>query len=155
RHSRLLRPSPAVSRRAPARRGPVGRRNTAVAHPGGMPRPRPIRCFAALLALAAGVTVSGPPRAAPLDAANTALVPFATAPFPYDGIVPETGRPFLDIVAGGRRGHASPRGGLYWEDETYYDNRGLLFIPAGFDPALPAMIIAFFHGNDATLENDV
>jgi hypothetical protein len=93
--------------------------------------------------------------AAPLAQSRTALVPFATAPFPYDGIVPETGAPFLDVVRGGRRGHTAPRGGVYWEDETYADNRGLVFIPAGFDPTRPAVLVAFFHGNNATLENDV
>lgn len=93
--------------------------------------------------------------AAPLAQSRTALVPFATAPFPYDGIVPETGEPFLDVVRGGRRGHTAPRGGVYWADETYADNRGLVFIPAGFDPTRPAVLVAFFHGNEATLESDV
>lgn len=83
------------------------------------------------------------------------LAEFANAPFPYDGIVPETGERFLDVTANGRRGHASPRGGVYWEDETYWDRRSLLYMPPGFDPGRPATIVVFLHGNDATLERDV
>ncbi|MGD9739321.1 MAG: hypothetical protein AB7O56_12895 [Bauldia sp.] len=91
----------------------------------------------------------------PAHAQQLALVPFANAPFPYDGVVPDTGAPFLDVSSNGRRGHAAPRGGVYWADETYADNRGLLFVPAGFDPTRPALVVVFFHGNNATLERDV
>ncbi|MCW5716501.1 MAG: hypothetical protein KIS68_01600 [Bauldia sp.] len=108
-----------------------------------------------LATLLAALLVPQFAAAAPLSQSLIALVPFATAPFPYDGIVPETGEPFLDVVRGGRRGHTAPRGGVYWEDETYADSRGLVFIPAGFDPARPAVVVAFFHGNNATLESDV
>ena len=48
-----------------------------------------------------------------------------------------------------------PRGGVYWEDTTYSDRRVLLHIPRGFDAALPAVMIVYFHGNLATLERDV
>jgi hypothetical protein len=97
--------------------------------------------------------------AAPGPKATTAdeieLVPFENSPFPYDGAVPDGNKPFFDIVSGGRRGHTSPRGGLYWENATYRDNRTLLFIPKGFDPSRPALLIVYFHGNLATLEKDV
>ncbi len=84
-----------------------------------------------------------------------ALVPFETAPFPYDGVSLDTGRPFFDVTSNGVRGHRSIRGGVYWEQETYRDNRSLLFAPVGFDPNEPAAIVVFFHGNEATLERDV
>ncbi len=92
-------------------------------------------------------------QAAPIG--TLALVPFANAPFPYNGDIPETGEPFFDVVSNGVRGHTSPRGGIYWENQTYSDNRSLLFVPNGFDPNQPAAIVVFFHGNEATLERDV
>ena len=55
--------------------------------------------------------------------AKTELVPFDNSPFPYRGIVPEKDKPFLDVTEGERRGHTSPRGGVYWEDLTYSDRR--------------------------------
>ena len=36
------------------------------------------------------------------------------------------------------------RGGTYWEDQTYSDQRVLLHIPRGFDPRRPALMIVFF-----------
>ncbi len=121
----------------------------------GVPPARVVRSALALAAWAMAVLAITPSGATPLTQSLTALVPFATAPFPYDGLVPGTGTPFLDIVRGGRRGHTAPRGGVYWEDETYADDRGLVFIPAGFDPTRPAILVSFFHGNQATLESDV
>src|SRR5262249_31494017 len=93
---------------------------------------------------------------APLSASKTALVPFETYPFPYRGEVPDKHRPFLDVVDRERLGHYSARGGgTYWEDETYSDKRVLLYIPRGFNPRRPALMIVFFHGNEATLARDV
>src|SRR5215510_14305457 len=92
---------------------------------------------------------------APLAASKTALVPFEITPFPYRGMVPEKNVPFLDVVDGERLGHNSPRGGVYWEDKTYSDKRVLLHIPRGFDPRRPALMIVYFHGNEATLTRDV
>jgi len=91
----------------------------------------------------------------PLAASKTTLVPFENSPFPYRGDVPEKKQPFLDVVDGDRRGHNSARGGTYWEDQTYSDQRVLLHIPRGFDPRKPALMIVFFHGNEATLNRDV
>ena len=96
-----------------------------------------------------------------LDALDgkAALVPFESAPFPYRGMVPgdETrdDAPFLDAKDGSRRGHTTPRGGVYWEGETYSDRRSLLYIPSGFDRRRKAAIIVFLHGNLATLTRDV
>jgi len=92
---------------------------------------------------------------APLSASKTALVPFEVSPFPYRGDTPDKNRPFLDVQDGERRGHNSARGGTYWEDQTYNDQRVLLHIPKGFDPRRPALMIVFFHGNEATLNRDV
>jgi hypothetical protein len=83
------------------------------------------------------------------------FVEFVASPFPYAGEVPGQSKPFLDVAAGDRRGHRSPRGGIYWEDETYSDRNVLLSIPAGFDPRRPGVIVVFFHGNKARLARDV
>ncbi len=92
---------------------------------------------------------------APLRRAVARLYHFATAPFPYHGNEPDDGGKFLDTTVNGRRGHTAPRGGVYFEDTTYSDNRTLLAFPAGFDLNKPAALVVFFHGNQATLERDV
>jgi len=95
-------------------------------------------------------------RSAPLRQDHTALIPFETAPFPYDGTIAATDKPFLNVEdEWGRRGHKTPFGRLYWEDETYSDNRVLLHIPKGFDARKPSVMIVFFHGHGATLKRDV
>lgn len=96
------------------------------------------------------------PSREPLAEMRAYLYPFATAPFPYDGTIPTTGDPFLDVTGpDGRRGHTSPRGGVYYQDPTYSDDRVLVALPAGFDIAKPGAIVVFFHGNQAILERDV
>jgi len=70
-------------------------------------------------------------------------------------MVPDKNVPFMDVVDGERVGHNSPRGGVYWEDKTYSDKRVLLHIPKGFDPRRPALMIVYFHGNEARLNRDV
>jgi hypothetical protein len=87
--------------------------------------------------------------------AGTALVDFETAPFPYHGMIAETNRPFLNAGEEGHRGHANFRGHVYWESETFSDDRVLLHIPPGFDPTLPAIMVVFFHGHGADLARDV
>ncbi len=95
-------------------------------------------------------------RIAPLKAPKSALVEFDVAPFPYEGVVPRTHRPFFDVTdEDGRRGHRSARAGVLWEDSTYSDRRALLFMPAGFDVRRPGLIVVFLHGNRATVERDV
>jgi len=91
----------------------------------------------------------------PLAEAKTVILRFRHTPFPYRGMIPEKDIPFMDVVKGSRRGHTSPRAGIYWEDETYSDKSVLLSFPAGFDLAKPAVIVLYFHGNGATLERDV
>ncbi|MGH6769997.1 MAG: alpha/beta hydrolase [Xanthobacteraceae bacterium] len=93
----------------------------------------------------------------PLRAAKTALVPFDVSPFPYRGVVPKTGQPFLDVTEGERRGRNAPRGNglVYWEEQTYSDRHVLLSIPRFFDARRPALIVVYLHGNGALLARDV
>ena len=93
--------------------------------------------------------------AQPMPHAKIALVEFDNSPFPYRGEIPEKNLTFMDAADGNRRGHTSPRGGVYWEETTYNDRRSLLFIPKGFDPKKPALIVLYLHGNLAKLERDV
>ncbi len=86
---------------------------------------------------------------------RTKLVDFELSPFPYDGTVANTGRPFIDVDEHGRRGHRTSRGGVLWEDETYSDQRVLLHIPQGFDIKKPGVIVIFFHGHRAMIARDV
>lgn len=86
---------------------------------------------------------------------RTELVKFATAPFPYDGPVPGSERPFLDVVKDGQKGHRTARGSVLWQRETFNDNRVLLHIPGGFDINKPAVMVVYFHGHGAELTRDV
>lgn len=94
-------------------------------------------------------------RRGPLAKSATRLVKMKSAPFPYDGVVPSTGQPFLETAEDGRRFHRTPRGRIYWEDEHYSDPRVLLHLPKGFDIRRPGLIIVYFHGHGATLKEDV
>src|SRR3990172_9093922 len=70
-------------------------------------------------------------RSGPLARGKSKIVEFDTAPFPYKGLVPRTGQPFLNVVENGRRGHRTGTGRVYWEDETYKDRQVLLHLPKG------------------------
>ena len=85
----------------------------------------------------------------------TTLVSLKSSAFPYFGNNPRTDEPFLNISKGERRGHRSYGGRVYWQDETYNDNRVLMHVPETFDIRKPGVIIVFFHGNGAKLERDV
>ena len=85
----------------------------------------------------------------------TTLVSMKSSAFPYFGNNPATEQPFLDIAKGERRGHRSLSGRVYWQDQTYNDNRVLVHVPENFDVRKPGVIVVFFHGNGATLERDV
>ncbi len=93
-------------------------------------------------------------RAAPREQ-QTTLVALKSSAFPYLGNNPRTDKPFLDISSGDRRGHRSFNGRVYWQDETYNDNRVLMHVPEHFNVRKPGVIVVFFHGNGATLERDV
>ena len=92
-----------------------------------------------------------PPRQQDL----TTLVSMKSSAFPYFGNNPASEAPFLNISKGERRGHRSYSGRVYWQDETYSDNRVLVHVPETFDIRKPGVIVVFFHGNGATLERDV
>jgi hypothetical protein len=87
--------------------------------------------------------------------ALTSLVDFETAPFPYHGTMPESGRPFLNAGTESHRGHVNFRGDVLWESQTFSDDRVLLHIPPGFDAKRPAVMVVFFHGHGANLAQDV
>lgn len=91
----------------------------------------------------------------PVKEAKTQLVAFNASPFPYRGLIPGTDKPFLDVRQGKRRGHTTAYGEVCWEDTTYSDRRSLLYLPAGYNPQLPSLIVLFLHGQGATLERDV
>ena len=107
-----------------------------------------------LAVLVVGALLAAGPAAAQQKTDVLRLVPFTASPCPYDGAVPADGKPFITTVDG-RRAHVSPRGGIRWEDVTYSDRRVLLYIPKGFDPSRPALIVVYLHGNNATLQRDV
>src|ERR1700687_404750 len=86
---------------------------------------------------------------------QTTLVSLKSSAFPYLGNNPRTDEPFLNISRGGRRGHRGMGGRVFWQDETYNDNRVLMHVPEGFDAHKPGVIVVFFHGNGAMLERDV
>jgi len=99
--------------------------------------------------------VPPPSQGRPRPEPRTALVNFASAPFPYNGTVPTTGERFLNVIENGRKGHRTARGGVLWESTTFGDNRVLLHIPRGFDVTKPAVMVVFFHGHGAELTRDV
>jgi hypothetical protein len=86
---------------------------------------------------------------------QTTLVSLKSSAFPYLGNNPRTEAPFLDISKGDRRGHRGMGGKVFWQDETFNDNRVLMHVPENFDVRKPGVIVVFFHGNGATLERDV
>jgi hypothetical protein len=110
-----------------------------------------------LLAAAAAPAFAQIQKAAPpaQTQTKTKLVEFEMSPFPYEGINPATGKPFINVDEAGRRGRMNARGQVLWEDETYSDQRVLLHIPQGFDIRKPAVMIVFFHGHGAAIDRDV
>lgn len=107
------------------------------------------------LSFLVSAVATGRAAAAGLAQRRVALEAFATAPFPYRGKNPDDDSDFLDVNTGGRLGHTSGRGGVYWEDETYSDKRVLLGVPRGFDAKKHMAVVVFLHGNGAILERDV
>jgi hypothetical protein len=127
--------------------------------------------LAALLASCAGAppvtkpgespNVSYGPQFANAGGVNVAMPEFQNSAFPYHGAIPVSTenpgkeRQFLNVNDNGRLGHASPRGGVYWEDATYNDRHVLLAASQNFDSRSPGDLVIFFHGNEATLSRDV
>ncbi len=86
-------------------------------------------------------------------AGPTTLLRFNHTPFPL--LEDSIDKPFFDVHENDRRGHTSRRGGLYWEDTTYNDQRVLVSMPHKFRGYQPTYILVFLHGNQSTLERDV
>jgi hypothetical protein len=86
---------------------------------------------------------------------QTALIGLKSSAFPYYGNNPRTETPFLNVANGDRHGHRSYSGRVYWQDETFNDNRVLMHVPEHFNANKPGVIVVFFHGHGATLERDV
>jgi len=95
------------------------------------------------------------PYQRPAREEQTTLVSLKSSAFPYLGNNPRTDEPFLNVSSGDRRGHRGLGGKVFWQDETYNDNRVLMHVPENFDVRKPGVIVVFFHGNGATLERDV
>ncbi len=95
------------------------------------------------------------PYQGPAKQDQTTLVSLKSSAFPYLGNNPRTDEPFLNVSSGDRRGHRGMGGRVFWQDQTYNDNRVLMHVPEGFDIRKPGVIVVFFHGNGATLERDV
>ncbi|HMH71501.1 MAG TPA: alpha/beta hydrolase [Bradyrhizobium sp.] len=95
------------------------------------------------------------PYQRPAREEQTTLVGLKSSAFPYLGNNPRTDEPFLNVSSGDRRGHRGLGGKVFWQDETYNDNRVLMHVPENFDVRKPGVIVVFFHGNGATLERDV
>jgi hypothetical protein len=102
----------------------------------------------------ASLAPTGPYQRPPRED-QTTLVSMKSSAFPYFGNNPGSDGPFLNISKGDRRGHRSYGGRVYWQNETYNDNRVLVHVPENFDARKPGVIVVFFHGNGATLERDV
>src|ERR1700722_1952813 len=104
---------------------------------------------------------SAGPQFANVGGVNVAYPEFQNSAFPYRGIIPadsddsNQARPFLNVSENGRLGHASARGGVYWEDTTYNDRHVLLAASPDFDARNAGDLVLFFHGNEATLSRDV
>ena len=132
-----------------AQRGRVAAR-----HAANQPSPKPPVRLASLEDEAPSVAAT-PSRVSSNFGAMTGLEDFETAPFPYHGTVPASGRPFLNVGTEGHWGHVNFRGQVLWESETFSDDRVLLHIPPSFDPKRPAVMVVFFHGHGANLAQDV
>jgi hypothetical protein len=95
------------------------------------------------------------PDSAATPQAKTDILEFLSGPFPDDDAAPGASRGTFNIDENGRRGRRMRRGHIYWENETYNDQRVLLHIPAGFSLARAGIIIVFFHGHGAEIKRDI
>ena len=102
-----------------------------------------------------GVAPASGPGFTQTGGVNVAYSEFQNSAFPYHGSVPDQNRPFLDVSANGRLGHASPRGGVYWEDTTYNDRHVMIAAAPDFDARRGGDLVLYFHGNQAMLARDV
>lgn len=104
--------------------------------------------------LACAVALSAGTAEAQLRAGKTSISEFVTSPFPLDG-ASSAATEYFNLQENGKRGRQTATGKVYWENETYNDQRVLLHIPAKFDLKKPGVIVVFFHGHGAILERDI
>ena len=140
-------PTPQFNDRFPTASESLVQRQVALAPPQRTVRTEPVR----VASLTPTITLPKPSEREEL----TTLVSMKSSAFPYFGNNPRSEAPFLNINKGERRGHRAYNGRVYWQDETYNDNRVLVHVPETFDVRKPGVIVVFFHGNGATLERDV
>src|SRR5882672_7818012 len=140
-------PKPQFNDRFPTASESLVQRQVALAPPQRKVRTEPVR----VASLNPTLTL---PRQSEREELTT-LVSMKSSAFPYFGSNPRSEAPFLNISKGDRKGHRSYGGRVYWQDETYNDNRVLMHVPERFDARKPGVIVVFFHGNGATLERDV
>jgi hypothetical protein len=140
-------PTPQFNDRFPTASESLVQRQVALAPPQRTVRTEPVR----VASLTPTITLPKPSEREEL----TTLVSMKSSAFPYFGNNPRSEAPFLNINKGERRGHRAYNGRVYWQDETYNDNRVLVHVPESFDVRKPGVIVVFFHGNGATLERDV
>jgi len=140
-------PTPQFNDRFPTASESLVQRQVALAPPQRTVRTEPVR----VASLTPTITLPKPSEREEL----TTLVSMKSSAFPYFGNNPRSEAPFLNISKGERRGHRAYNGRVYWQDETYNDNRVLVHVPETFDVRKPGVIVVFFHGNGATLERDV
>src|SRR5882757_3793353 len=140
-------PQPQFNDRFPTASESLVQRQVALAPPQRTVRTEPVR----VASLTPTITLPKPSEREEL----TTLVSMKSSAFPYFGNNPRSEAPFLNISKGERRGHRAYNGRVYWQDETYNDNRVLVHVPETFDVRKPGVIVVFFHGNGATLERDV
>jgi len=140
-------PAPQFNDRFPTADESLVQRQVALAPPQRTVRTEPVR----VASVEPTLTLPRPSEREEL----TTLVSMKSSAFPYFGNNPRSEAPFLNINKGDRRGHRAYNGRVYWQDETYNDNRVLVHVPETFDVRKPGVIVVFFHGNGATLERDV
>jgi hypothetical protein len=140
-------PEPQFNDRFPTASESLVQRQVALAPPQRTVRTEPVR----VASLTPTITLPKPSEREEL----TTLVSMKSSAFPYFGNNPRSEAPFLNISKGDRRGHRAYNGRVYWQDQTYNDNRVLVHVPEYFDVRKPGVIVVFFHGNGATLERDV
>jgi hypothetical protein len=112
-------------------------------------------CAGGANAMRDGVAPTTGPGFTQTGGVNVAYAEFQNSAFPYRGAVPDQDRPFLDVNDNGRLGHASPRGGVYWEDQTYSDRHVMIAAAPEFDARRGGDLVLYFHGNQAMLARDV
>jgi pimeloyl-ACP methyl ester carboxylesterase len=105
-------------------------------------------------AVACAVLVMAGSAQGQLRAGKTSISEFVTSPFPLDGSSSAAAE-YFNENENGKRGRKTATGRIYWENETYNDQRVLLHIPAKFDLKKPGVIVVYFHGHGAILERDI